>query len=55
MGRATFGFDDEEHGWSLMAWAKNLFDEKYNEEFVAGGFAFIAQPRTYGVDLTKKF
>ena len=53
--RATFGFDDEEHGWSLMAWAKNLFDEKYNEEFVAGGFAFIAQPRTYGVDLTKKF
>ncbi len=53
--RATFGFEDEENGWSLMGWAKNLFDEKYNEEFVAGGFAYIAQPRTYGVDLTKKF
>lgn len=53
--RARFGFESEDHGWSLMAWARNLFDEEYNEEFVSGGFVQIAQPRTYGVEFTKRF
>ncbi|RMF09933.1 MAG: TonB-dependent receptor [Alphaproteobacteria bacterium] len=53
--RARFGFESEEHGWSLMAWARNLFDEEYNEEFVAGGFVQLAQPRTYGLEFTKRF
>lgn len=53
--RAHFGFESEEQGWSLIAWARNLFNEKYNEEFVLGGFAQIALPRTYGIDFTKRF
>jgi len=42
-------------GWTVGAWAKNLFDVKYNEEYVEGGFAFIAEPRTFGIDAQYKF
>jgi len=42
-------------GWTVGAWAKNLFDIKYNEEYVEGGFAFIAEPRTFGIDAQYKF
>lgn len=41
--------------WSLSLWGRNLFDERYNAEFVSGGFAFLAEPRTYGVDFVKRF
>jgi len=41
--------------WSLMAWSKNLFDEKYNTEYSPGGFNFKAQPVRWGVDLTVRF
>lgn len=53
--RARLGIENEEHGWSLVAWSENLFNEKYNADFVLGGFAFRAQPRTYGIDFTKRF
>src|SRR5690606_21885577 len=53
--RARIGIESVEGGWSLNAWANNLFNERYNEDFVLGGFAFIAQPRTYGLDFTKRF
>ncbi len=52
---ARFGFDDDAHGWSVMAWVKNLTDKIYNAEFVAGGFVQQALPRTWGVDFTKRF
>ncbi len=45
----------EGENWSLMAWAKNLFDEEYNTEYSPGGFLFKAQPRRWGVDLTVRF
>jgi iron complex outermembrane receptor protein len=41
--------------WSLVAWAKNLNNHIYNSEYSPGGFAFKAQPRRMGVDLTKRF
>jgi iron complex outermembrane receptor protein len=49
------GLSSEEHAWSVTAWAKNLTDEEYNAEYVNGGFAVIAPPRTYGLDVTKRF
>jgi len=52
---ARFGFNDDEHGWSVMAWVRNLTDKIYNAEFVAGGFVQQALPRTWGIDLTKTF
>lgn len=52
---ARFGFRNDASGWSITAWARNLFDEKYNAEYVNGGFAHQALPRTYGIDLEKKF
>jgi iron complex outermembrane receptor protein len=45
----------EGEGWSLMAWSRNLFDEKYNTEYSPGGFLFKAQPVRWGVDLTVRF
>ena len=46
---------EAQSGWTVGAWAKNLFDVKYNEEYVEGGFAFIAEPRTFGIDAQYKF
>lgn len=41
--------------WGLFAFAKNLFDEKYNAEFSPGGFVFKAKPRVYGVEASFEF
>ena len=41
--------------WSVMAWSKNLTNEKYNAEFSPGGFLWRALPRRYGVDLNYRF
>lgn len=41
--------------WSLTAWSRNLFDEKYNTEYSPGGFLFKAQPVRWGIDLTARF
>ena len=45
----------ERGGWGLFAYAKNLFNEKYNAEFSPGGFVFKARPRVYGAEGTYKF
>ncbi len=56
----------EKDHWSLMAWAKNLFDETYNAEWSPGpqffpnpgetnNFVFKAMPRVWGVDFTYHF
>ena len=41
--------------WSLIFWAKNLNNKIYNAEYSPGGFAFKAEPRRWGVDLTRRF
>jgi iron complex outermembrane receptor protein len=41
--------------WSLTAFAKNVFDERYNAEFSPGGFVFKARPRVFGVEATYEF
>lgn len=45
----------EGQNWGLFAFAKNLFNEKYNAEFSPGGFVFKARPRVYGAEATYKF
>ncbi len=49
------GLGDTDGVWEVAGWMKNVFDKRYNAEFVAGGFAFPAEPRTYGVDVTYSF
>lgn len=49
--RAGVRFD----GWSVTAFAQNLFDEEYNAEFSPGGFVFKARPRRYGVEVGYAF
>jgi iron complex outermembrane receptor protein len=41
--------------WRAVVWSKNLFNTQYNAEYSTGGFLFKAQPRTFGVDLTRRF
>lgn len=52
---ARFGLTNTDLDLSVTAWVRNLFDEKYNTEYVAGGFVQQARPRTFGVDVQKKF
>lgn len=49
--RAGFSID----GWSLTAFAQNLFDETYNAEFSPGGFVFRAAPARYGAEVRYEF
>lgn len=46
---ARVGIRSDE-GWSLTAFATNLFNEEYNAEFSPGGFVFKARPRIYGIE-----
>lgn len=52
---ARLGFEHPDGKWSLIASVENLFDKKYNSEWVLGGFAHPGLPRTWSVDLTVKF
>ena len=45
------GFNNNEGDWSVNLWAKNLSNEKYNAEWVLGGFAHPAMPRTFGIEV----
>jgi iron complex outermembrane receptor protein len=48
--RVGLGGDD----WSATLWAKNLFDEEYNDEF-SHPFVWKAMPLRYGIQYTKDF
>jgi len=56
----------EQGAWSVTAWAKNLFDRRYNAEWSPGpqffpnpgytnNFVFKAMPRVWGVDFNYRF
>ena len=56
----------EKDAWSLTAWSRNLFNERYNAEWSPGpqffpnpgysnNFVFKAQPRVWGVDFNYRF
>lgn len=47
--RLSFNSDDDQ--WSISLWAKNIFDEKYNAEWVLGGFAHPGMPRSFGLEV----
>ena len=51
---------DVADNWSLMLWAKNLTDERYNGELSPGpaptaNFLWPAQPRRWGASFVKQF
>jgi hypothetical protein len=45
--------------WQTSLWSKNMFDKRYNSEFVplAGLFAVVykGDPRSFGVNLSHQF
>lgn len=45
------GFNSDDGQWSVNLWAKNIFDEKYNAEWVQGGFAHPSMPRSFGLEV----
>jgi iron complex outermembrane receptor protein len=49
------GVESANGRWSVTGYVRNLTDKKYNAEFVAGGFAQPAQPRTYGIEIRTSF
>ncbi|MDJ0760582.1 MAG: TonB-dependent receptor [Woeseiaceae bacterium] len=56
---ARIGFEADGN-WSVVLWAKNLFDEEYNAEFSPGpapglNFLWPGQPRRWGLTFTKNF
>lgn len=48
---SRIGFHSDDGVWSINLWAKNLFDEEYNAEYVSGGFTHPAAPRTFGLEV----
>jgi outer membrane receptor protein involved in Fe transport len=44
----------QKEDWSATLWAKNLFDEEYNDEF-SFPFVWKALPQRWGVQYTKSF
>jgi len=50
---ARLSFESE--GWTVTLWSKNLFNKKYNSEYLVGGFTWKALPRTWGLTATMNF
>lgn len=55
VANVRLGVEDPEGKWSLIGSVENLFDKKYNSEWVLGGFAHPGLPRTWSLDLNFKF
>lgn len=54
------GLIDDKNKWSVELWANNLFDTEYAQvifstAFVNSQSAYLADPRTFGLTLTKSF
>jgi iron complex outermembrane receptor protein len=49
------GVESANGRWSVTGYVRNLTDKKYNAEFVGGGFAQPAAPRTYGIEVRTSF
>jgi len=49
------GVESVDEVWSLVASLNNATDEKYNSDFVTGGFAHAAAPRIWSVDFRYNF
>ena len=52
---ARAGIEANDGTWSIVASGDNLTDERYNSEWVLGGFAHAGLPRVWRVDLRYDF
>lgn len=52
---ARIMLDAHDGTWSLSFWGRNLKNQKYLSDWVVGGFAHPAEPRTFGADLRWNF
>jgi iron complex outermembrane receptor protein len=55
LANLRFGIEHPDGKWSLIGSVDNLFDKKYNSEWVLGGFVHPGLPRTWSIDLNYKF
>lgn len=49
------GIESTRQPWSLVASVRNATDQRYNAEWVAGGFAQAAPPRRWQLELRREF
>lgn len=52
------GLRDESRGWSASLWSNNAGDVRYKTiafAFSGGYYSYYGEPRSYGVELTKRF
>ena len=52
---ARIGFEGPKRRWSITGTVENLFDKRYNAEFVIPGFSQPAAPRIWRIDLAYNF
>lgn len=52
---ARLGVESNDGHWSVIGTMNNALDKRYNAEWVGGGFATLAPPRTWIVEATYKF
>jgi len=52
---ARMGVESNDGRWSVIGTINNALNKRYNEEWVGGGFAQLATPRTWIVESTYKF
>lgn len=55
---ASVALDSDPGNWTLMAWMKNITNERYFDALLISDFGTVvndANPRTYGITFTKRF
>lgn len=49
------GIEGPAKRWTVTGYVRNAFNKRYNAEYVNGGFAMPAEPRSYGVEVKGRF
>lgn len=49
------GVEANDGAWSIVGSMNNALDERYNSDWVGGGFAHLGLPRTWNIDFSYRF
>ena len=52
---ARLGVETRDNHWSVIGTLNNALDKRYNAEWVSGGYATLAPPRTWLIEATYRF